>query len=477
MQQQPQSISHRAEVQEREQNPVNKENAKFIKYLVISGILCCIAFAFDLFQYNFRSSSNQYHMKVQQMRTQQFPHLNRSIYLDSTGAALYQKQQVDNYHRYLSTNFLCNPHSNSECSKNSDKVIEEARQRVLKFFNTTDIDYHVVFTKSATHGVHILSDILPINNDSILYLARQSHNSLVGLRNVYPKMTLLPFNITDIKVEREQKLNYSEMIKRNKNFTRQDTFDLVAFPAKDNFVGDMIPLEIINSINQDDSVASILQNAEKRDSHVLTLLDAAAFVPSNRLNLSVHKPNFVILSCYKIFGFPTSVGVLLVRADTTRLLEKRYFGGGSTITVGVESNFTGYKKNCTKFEDGTLDYLSIASISQGFDLIDDLGLENIQSHLHDLSAYLHSKLSNLTHSNKIPLVKLYSTNFNGIVTFNLINKNNITLGYSSITRRLAEKNINVRGGCACTVMGGGIAFSCLLCEQLYIKIFCHFQCG
>ncbi|CAL6108058.1 Conserved_hypothetical protein [Hexamita inflata] len=28
-----------------------------------------------------------------------------------------------------------------------------------------------------------------------------------------------------------------------------------------------------------------------------------------------------------------------------------------------------------------------------------------------------------------------------------------------------------------TVMGGGIAFSCLLCEQLYIKIFCHFQCG
>ncbi|CAL6051495.1 Hypothetical_protein [Hexamita inflata] len=29
----------------------------------------------------------------------------------------------------------------------------------------------------------------------------------------------------------------------------------------------------------------------------------------------------------------------------------------------------------------------------------------------------------------------------------------------------------------CTVMGGGIAFSCLLCEQLYIKIFCHFQCG
>ncbi|CAL6041347.1 Sulfatase [Hexamita inflata] len=31
--------------------------------------------------------------------------------------------------------------------------------------------------------------------------------------------------------------------------------------------------------------------------------------------------------------------------------------------------------------------------------------------------------------------------------------------------------------CNDTVMGGGIAFSCLLCEQLYIKIFCHFQCG
>ncbi|CAL6029483.1 Hypothetical_protein [Hexamita inflata] len=28
-----------------------------------------------------------------------------------------------------------------------------------------------------------------------------------------------------------------------------------------------------------------------------------------------------------------------------------------------------------------------------------------------------------------------------------------------------------------TVMGCGNDFSCLLCEQLYIKIFCHFQCG
>ncbi|CAL5992221.1 Conserved_hypothetical protein [Hexamita inflata] len=35
----------------------------------------------------------------------------------------------------------------------------------------------------------------------------------------------------------------------------------------------------------------------------------------------------------------------------------------------------------------------------------------------------------------------------------------------------------INGAANITVMGGGIAFSCLLCEQLYIKIFCHFQCG
>ena len=45
------------------------------------------------------------------------------------------------------------------------------------------------------------------------------------------------------------------------------------------------------------------------------LLDAAAFVPTNRLDLSAVRPEFVAMSWYKMFGYPTGVGCLLARRD------------------------------------------------------------------------------------------------------------------------------------------------------------------
>ncbi len=40
---------------------------------------------------------------------------------------------------------------------------------------------------------------------------------------------------------------------------------------------------------------------------------AAAFVPTSKLDLSVHHPDFVSVSFYKIFGYPTGIGCLLVK--------------------------------------------------------------------------------------------------------------------------------------------------------------------
>ena len=40
-----------------------------------------------------------------------------------------------------------------------------------------------------------------------------------------------------------------------------------------------------------------------------TVLDAAAFVSTAPLDLGVHKPDFVTLSFYKMFGFPTGLGI------------------------------------------------------------------------------------------------------------------------------------------------------------------------
>ena len=65
--------------------------------------------------------------------------------------------------------------------------------------------------------------------------------------------------------------------------------NLFAYPAQSNYTG------VQHDLNW-------IAEAQKRGWHVL--LDAAAFVPTNRLDLSVHHPDFVSLSFYKIFGIP-----------------------------------------------------------------------------------------------------------------------------------------------------------------------------
>ncbi|CAL5973391.1 Hypothetical_protein [Hexamita inflata] len=56
-------------------------------------------------------------------------------------------------------------------------------------------------------------------------------------------------------------------------------------------------------------------------------------------------------------------------------------------------------------------------------------------------------------------------------------KQNSKLFQKYTEEQLVSAVLNANQSQSSTVMGGGIAFSCLLCEQLYIKIFCHFQCG
>ena len=68
---------------------------------------------------------------------------------------------------------------------------------------------------------------------------------------------------------------------------------LFAYPAQSNFSGVRHPLSLVASAQQLGYTA---------------LLDAAAFVPTSRLDLRRVRPDFVTMSFYKLFGIPTGIG-------------------------------------------------------------------------------------------------------------------------------------------------------------------------
>lgn len=66
-----------------------------------------------------------------------------------------------------------------------------------------------------------------------------------------------------------------------------------------------------------------------------TLLDAAALVPTSTFSLAEFPVDAMAISFYKMFGFPTGVGALVVKTSFLGHLRRPWFSGGSVNVVQV----------------------------------------------------------------------------------------------------------------------------------------------
>jgi molybdenum cofactor sulfurtransferase len=72
-------------------------------------------------------------------------------------------------------------------------------------------------------------------------------------------------------------------------------------------------------------------------------------VGTNQLDLSVHDPDFVTISFYKMFGYPTGLGCLLVKKDVAHLLRQHYVAGGIVQAVAATDLFHELRSGILKF--------------------------------------------------------------------------------------------------------------------------------
>ena len=116
-------------------------------------------------------------------------------------------------------------------------------------------------------------------------------------------------------------------------------FNLFVYPAQSNFCGRKYPLTWCTRIPTGlSSITRAITSLSPSLTQPTTAswkicLDAASFVGTNPLNLTEFPADFVALSFYKIFGFPTGLGALLVHRDSSTLLQKRYYGGGTVLAT------------------------------------------------------------------------------------------------------------------------------------------------
>ncbi|MFZ5912125.1 MAG: aminotransferase class V-fold PLP-dependent enzyme, partial [Chloroflexota bacterium] len=156
------------------------------------------------------------------------------------------------------------------------------------------------------------------------------------------------------------------------------------------------------------------------------LLDAAAYVPTNRLDLSRFKPDFVPVSFYKMFGCPTGLGALIARKGALGKLHRPWFAGGTITVASVQGDKYYLADGAAAFEDGTLDYLDIPAIEIGLRHIESIGYEAIHERVRCLTGWLLDNLTQMKHSTGEPLARIYGPTTTegrgGAITVNFFNR-------------------------------------------------------
>lgn len=301
--------------------------------------------------------------------------------------------------------------------------------RILKHLNADPDEYSIIFTSGATASLKLVGECFQFDDKGSFFYLTDSHTSLLGLREIVDTKNIFPISrskLSEVKPSRKS---------------------LIGFPAQCNYNGYKYPLDIIEKLRQNDKN--------------FILLDAASFLSSSALDLSAHHPDYVCLSFYKIFGYPTGLGALIVSKRGGEQLKKKYYGGG-TVKIALTRENWHVKRDSLheKFEDGTISYLSIISLQLCFKYMENLIGENfikrISSHVFNLAKYLYEQLKNLKHFNQQPVAHLYhDTNFDninqqgGVVNFNLKHDDGSYVGYAEFFSIASLHNFILRTGCFC----------------------------
>ncbi|MDA1183374.1 MAG: aminotransferase class V-fold PLP-dependent enzyme [Acidobacteria bacterium] len=364
------------------------------------------------------------------------------VYLDYTGGGLHAESQVRDHADLLNQHLFGNPHSANLTSSGMTTLVEQTRRAVLAWFNAGD-EYTAVFTPNATAALKLVGESYPFAPGGTCLLTVDNHNSVNGIREFAmakgASVGYASLTTPDLRVDPVGLASALASVGSSGDH-------LFAYPAQSNFSGVVHPLEYVEEAH-----------AAGWD----VLLDAAAYVPTNRLDLRAVRPDFVSVSFYKMFGYPTGVGCLLVRRATLPKLRRPWFAGGTVNFATVQGRQHVLSPGEAGFEDGTLNYLAIPAVEIGLRHLASVGMETIQTRIRCLTAWMLERLLALRHGNGRPMVRIYGPvtmeRRGGTVTMNLYDADGRLLDYRRVEELASQERISLRTGCFCNPGAGETA--------------------
>lgn len=379
----------------------------------------------------------------EELRARDFARLDAKglAYLDYTGSALYAESQLRAHHALLSGEVFGNPHSDSVPSRASTDVLDSARRQVLRSLDVDERTHAVVFTANTSAASKLVAESYPFGPGTSCLLSADNHNSVNGVREYArragARLRVLPLD-AELRLAGPEAILVREARRGG---------GLLAFPAQSNFSGVRHPLGLA---------------ARAKALGLDVLLDAAAFVPSQALSLRACPADFVALSFYKVFGYPTGLGALVARHEALARLRRPWFAGGTVTYASVAGDTHRLRPGHEAFEDGTPSFLAVSALYAGFSFLAEVGMPRLAGHVAFLTRLLLDGLTSRRHRSGAPLVRIHGprglSDRGGTVAFNVLDREGRVVPYGAVEARARQAGVSVRGGCFCNPGASEAAF-------------------
>lgn len=274
-------------------------------------------------------------------------------------------------------------------SQQATDLHEAARETVRQFIHAAKTE-EIVFTRGTTESINLVAssfvEAFMQEGDEVLVTEMEHHSNIVPWQLQAQRKGI---------VVRYIPISDDGMLLPLASYLSPRT-KLISVTHVSNVLGTVNP------------VADIIREAHAHD--IPVLVDGAQSAPHIPIDVQALDCDFYAFSGHKMYG-PTGIGVLYGKE---KWLEKMppYQGGGEMIDR-VSWKKTTFERLPFKFEAGTPDYIATHGLATAIAYINQLGVEQIAAHEHELTRYCIEQMRQMEN------IRIYGTDSRSVVSFNV----------------------------------------------------------
>jgi cysteine desulfurase/selenocysteine lyase len=342
-------------------------------------------------------------------------------YLDSASSSQKPRQVLDAMREFYATSYANVHRGVYDLAERSTAGYEGAREKVRSLIGAPSTR-EVIFTRNVTEALNLVAWSWGLDNlgpgDVVVITELEHHANFVPWQQI-ARRTGADFRAIPFDARGELVLDALGEI------GRAGAVKVVAANWISNTLGTVNPIEQLTEWAHEQGA--------------IMVVDAAQAVPHRRIDVQALGCDFLGFTSHKLCG-PTGAGALWGRRELLQRMAPFEMGGEMIRSVKLEE--TTWNELPYKFEAGTPAIGEAYGMGIAIDYITSVGLEAIEEHERELTAYALERLSEL------PFVTVYGPPLErraGIVSFNVDG-----VHPHDVAQVLDWEGIAVRAGHHCT---------------------------